>query len=85
MIKRFCDICGAEIQGLKDGIYEERYTLHIEDPLNLTRLGGQLGKMNPVIEMKLQNCNNTDICRECLEKILIKEFHRRSADKPGGA
>ena len=61
MIKRFCDICGKEIMGLKDGIYEERYTLVIEDPANLTRLGGQLGKMNPVIEMKLQNCNNTPI------------------------
>ncbi len=85
MIKRFCDICGVEIQGLKDGIYEERYTLHIEDPVNLTRLGGQLGKMNPVIEMKLQNCNNTDICRECLEKILVKEFHRRVKDKPENA
>ena len=85
MIKRFCDICGVEIQGLKDGIYEERYTLHIEDPVNLTRLGGQLGKMNPVIEMKLQNCNNTDICRECLEKILVKEFHRRVKDKPEDA
>lgn len=81
MIKRFCDICGVEIQGLKDGIYEERYTLVIEDPANLTRLGGQLGKMNPVIEMKLQHSNNTDICRECLEKILIKEFHRRAATK----
>lgn len=81
MIKRFCDICSKEILGLKDGIYEERYTLVIEDPANLTRLGGQLGKMNPVIEMKLQNSNNTDICRECLEKILIKEFHRRAADK----
>ncbi len=77
MIKRFCDICGVEIQGLKDGIYEERYTLDIEDPANLTRLGGQLGKMNPIIEMKLSNCNNTDICRGCLEEILIKEFHHR--------
>ena len=77
MIKPFCDICGVEIQGLKDGIYEERYTLDIEDPANLTRLGGQLGKMNPIIEMKLSNCNNTDICRGCLEEILIKEFHRR--------
>ena len=38
MIKRFCDVCGVEIQGLKDGIYEERYTLVIEDPANLTRL-----------------------------------------------
>ena len=81
MIKRFCDICSKEIQGLKDGIYEERYTLVIEDPANLTRLGGQLGKVSPVIEMKLQNSNNTDICRECLEKILIKEFHRRAASK----
>lgn len=81
MIKRFCDICSKEILGLKDGIYEERYTLVIEDPANLTRLGGQLGKVSPVIEMKLQNSNNTDICRECLEKILIKEFHRRAADK----
>ena len=78
MIKRFCDICGTEILGLKDGIYEERYTLVIEDPANLSRLGGQLGKMNPVIEMKLQNCNNTDICRACLEKVLVKEFHRRA-------
>jgi hypothetical protein len=81
MIKRFCDICSKEILGLKDGIYEERYTLVIEDPANLTRLGGQLGKVSPVIEMKLQNSNNTDICRECLEKILIKEFHRRAASK----
>ena len=80
MIKRFCDICGKEIMGLKDGIYEERYTLVIEDPSNLTRLGGQLGKMNPVIEMKLQNCNNTDICRQRLEQILVKEFRRRAQD-----
>ena len=81
MIKRFCDICGVEIQSLKDGIYEERYTLVIEDPANLSRLGGQLGKMNPVIEMKLQNSNNTDICREWLEKVLVKEFHRRAKVK----
>ena len=79
MIKRFCDICGKEILGLKDGIYEERYSLVIEDQANLTRLGVQLGKLNPIIEMKLQNSNNTDICRECLEKILVKEFHRRAA------
>jgi hypothetical protein len=81
MIKRFCDICSKEILGLKDGIYEERYTLVIEDAANLSRLGGQLGKVSPVIEMKLQNSNNTDICRECLEKILVKEFHRRAAGK----
>lgn len=80
MIRRFCDICGVEIKGLKDGIYEERYTLVIEEPANLSSLGGQLGKMNPVIEMKLSNCNNTDICRKCLEKILMKEFRRRSGD-----
>ncbi|MBZ4648967.1 MAG: hypothetical protein JG760_1218, partial [Desulfomicrobiaceae bacterium] len=24
MIRRFCDICGTEIQGLTDGIFEER-------------------------------------------------------------
>ncbi|MDI3493459.1 MAG: hypothetical protein PWQ64_1862, partial [Desulfomicrobiaceae bacterium] len=29
MIRRFCDICGTEIQGLTDGIFEERYTLAI--------------------------------------------------------
>jgi hypothetical protein len=81
MIKRFCDICSKEILGLKDGIYEERYTLVIEDAANLSRLGGQLGKVSPVIEMKLQNSNNTDICRECLEKILVKEFHRRAVSK----
>lgn len=81
MIKRFCDICAVEILGLKDGIYEERYTLVIEDPANLTRLGGQKGQMNPVIEMKLSNCNNTDICRQCLETILVKEFGRRAKDK----
>jgi len=81
MIKRFCDVCGMEILGLKEGIYEDRFTLCIEDPVNLTRLGGQLGKMNPAIEMRLQHCNNTDICRECLEKILIKEFHRRAKSK----
>lgn len=80
MIKRFCDICGVEIQGLRDGIYEERYSLEIEDPANLSRLGGQMGKLNPIIEMKLSNCNNTDICRACLEKLLIKEFHRRAQD-----
>lgn len=83
MIKRFCDICGAEIQGLKDGIYEERYSLVIGDPGNLTKLGGQLGKLNPVIEMKLQNCNNTDICRSCLETILAQEFRRRARGKNG--
>lgn len=77
MIRRFCDICGMEILGLKDGLYEERYALNIEDPLNLTRLGGQLGKMPPAIEMRLQNCHNMDICRQCLEKVLIREFHRR--------
>ncbi|GAB1409982.1 hypothetical protein MASR1M90_11360 [Desulfovibrionales bacterium] len=82
MIKRFCDMCEVEIKGLKDGIYEERYTLVLEDPATLTRLGGQLGKINPVIEMKLSNCNNTDICRKCLEEILMTEFKRaRDAHK----
>ncbi|NLY42122.1 MAG: hypothetical protein GX055_10955 [Desulfovibrionales bacterium] len=80
MIKRFCDICEQEIKGLKDGIYEQQYTLFLEDSTNLNRLGGQLGKMNPVIEMKLSNCNNTDICRKCLEEILIKEFRHRAQD-----
>ncbi|MDY0275956.1 MAG: hypothetical protein RBR42_11070 [Desulfomicrobium sp.] len=79
MIKRFCDICEVEIKSLQDGIYEDRYTLVIEDPGNLTQLGGQLGKIHPAIEMRLQNCNNTDICRECLEKILFTEFQRRSS------
>lgn len=74
MIKRFCDICGVEILGLKDGIYEERYSLIIKDSANLSRLGGQMGKMNPAIEMRLQHCNNTDICRSCLEKVLLAEF-----------
>lgn len=78
MIKRFCDICEVEILGLQDGIYEQRYTLTIENPQNLTRLGGQLGKMYPAIEMKLHNSNNTDICRTCLEEILRKEFEHRA-------
>lgn len=78
MVRRFCDICEVEILGLKDGLYEERYTLVFEDPGNLSRLGGQLGKMQPALEMRLQNCHNVDICRQCLEKILIQEFRRRA-------
>lgn len=85
MIKRFCDICEVEILGLKDGIYEQRYTLVIEEPLNLTRLGGQLGTLQPIIEIKLQNSNNTDICRTCLEEILRKEFQGRSMENTAQA
>lgn len=78
MVRRFCDICEVEILGLKDGLYEERYTLTIEDPVNLSRLGGQLGKISLAIEMRLQNCHNIDICRQCLEKILFREFRLRT-------
>jgi hypothetical protein len=78
MIRRFCDICGKEIQGLNDGIFEERYTLAITDPANLSRLGGQRGEHPPAIEMHLRGVHNTDICRECLAKILIAEIQART-------
>ncbi len=77
MIRRFCDICGVEIQGLTDGIFEERYTLPLMDPTNLARLGGQKGELAPALEMRLTGVHNTDICRRCLEDILKREFHLR--------
>lgn len=77
MIRRFCDICGAEIQGLTDGVFEERYTLTITDPANLARLGGQRGELAPALEMRLTGVHNTDICRRCLEEILAREFRAR--------
>lgn len=84
MVRRFCDICEVEILGLQDGLYEGRYTLVVEDSGNLSRLGGQLGQVSPAMEMRLQNCHNMDICRQCLEKILIREFRRRAEqDAPG--
>lgn len=85
MIRRFCDICEAEIPGLKDGLHEERYTLLIEDPVNLSRLGGQTGKTPPAIELRLRDCHNMDICLQCLEKVLTREFHRRQEEDHAGS
>ncbi len=78
MIRRFCDICAVEIQGLTDGIFEERYTLTIADPTNLARLGGQKGELAPALEMRLTGVHNTDICRRCLKDILMREFETQS-------
>jgi len=80
MIRRFCDICGMEIRGLTDGIFEERYTLAITDPTNLARLGGQKGELAPALEMRLTGVHNTDICRRCLEKILVRELNARTTE-----
>ena len=74
MIRRYCDICNTEIRSIREGTYDDSFTLIIKDPSCLSRLGGQSGEQQPAFSIQIRNCNNRDVCKKCLGELLALEF-----------